>query len=457
MLRRPRSIVAIALLAGVVASVAVSPATAFWKASGSGSASGTVATLPTAAQPSTSASSQSVTVTWAQSTFPGTTRIGSLTGGGYRLTRYASVGSTPIVPNAPCATTISGAGASLSCVEPGVPYGAWQYAVNAVLNTFTGAQGAKSVAISVTTAAPVLSAVTAQNPGTGQNTGDIHIGWAAVTGATGYNVYRRLAAGSFDLASPLNGATPLSSATISYSDPGSGLAQGANYHYVVRAVAGSPVVESASSNDLGADTISRPPAPTAVTVTSGGNVVGAATCGVTAGTRFVNNAGKGSVGVTATIVAPVAGETVVFSATTTTTVTTTVAAPSTSVSSTLNLASLADGTVTLTAQTKDAAGNLSTTTAAANVVVKDVVSPATPTATYHATGGSGLLGLNAHITGATECGATITAQNALVGTYTGTAAASGLYDIDVFVLALTPYNVTSTDLAGNVSAAVSAP
>ena len=36
----------------------------------------------------------------------------------------------------------------------------------------------------------------------------LQVAWATVTGATGYNVYRRTSAGSYNFASPLNGGTP---------------------------------------------------------------------------------------------------------------------------------------------------------------------------------------------------------------------------------------------------------
>jgi hypothetical protein len=119
--------------------------------------------MPAGNQPSATVAAQAVTVTWSQNSFLGSP-LGAYTGGGYTLTRYANGGSTPLTPSASCATRISGAGATLQCIEAGVPYGAWQYAVTPVLNTFTGAVSAKSTATNVVTAAPVLNTVTAQNP-----------------------------------------------------------------------------------------------------------------------------------------------------------------------------------------------------------------------------------------------------------------------------------------------------
>lgn len=482
------------------------PADGRWRAGGAGSGIGIVALMPAGATPAAAVSAQSVTVTWTQSTFLGT-RLGSFTGGGYLIKRYAQGSSTGVTPGAGCNSVVAGTTATLQCVEGAVPYGTWQYTVSPVLNTFTGAESANSANATVTTSAPSLSSVTAQNPTAGQTTGSIQIAWAATTGATGYNLYRRTSAGSYNFASPLNGSTPI--ATTTYADPGSGLSAATTYDYVVRALAGSPAVESASSNEAGAATISRPAspsgavtavaasggqinvswtavsgvagynvyrrtaagsynfgsplngasafagttyhdaattdgtsyfytvrsvilgagsaqvesanssesgqatadatpplAPSAVTVGSGGNVQVSAICSVAAGTRFINNAGKASVSVTATISTPETGESVLFSATTpgSTPVTKTVAAGSTSVATTLDMSTLLDGTVTLSAQTEDLAGNVSATHAPANVIVKDIVAGALSNVTY-----TNVALFADQLNGTSECGATITA------------------------------------------------
>ncbi|MGH2840522.1 MAG: hypothetical protein ACRDKY_06830 [Solirubrobacteraceae bacterium] len=532
-------------------------ASAHWSATGSGSGAGAAATMPTGSEPSGSVSVQDVTVSWAQSDFRGSP-LGSYLGGGYTLKRYPLGGSTPVTPNASCATTISGAATTLQCVEAGVPYGSWQYTVTPLLNTFTGDESAKSATVAVVTAAPTLTTVTAQNPADGEGTGAIQASWSAVAGATGYNIYRRTT-GAFDYSSPLNGATPI--ATTSYTDPGAGLTGGTTYRYVVRAVAGSPSAESASSSELNATAIARPaapggvtataiagaqvsvawssvagvigynvyrrtsagaynfssrlngatpvaattytdttsvnattyhytvravisgaagaqvesldgtesaavtadgvapPAPTAVSVTSGGPIWGSATCSVTSGTRYINAAGQAAVGISATIAAPEAGETVVFSATSSgsTPVTATVAAGSTSVSTSLNLTSLNAGTMTVTARTKDAAGNLSATLGPTNTIIKDVTVPAL-TATYS----GGFLGLDPHISGTSECGATIVATKTAGGNvgaqFSMTIASGTSYTLSVegplVGLGSVTYSVTSTDRAGNTSNAV---
>jgi hypothetical protein len=551
-------------LCALVVSWHVSPASAWWGADGSGSGSGLAATMPIANQPSASVSGQSVTVTWTQSSFQGSP-LGSHVGGGYTLTRYAQGSTSGATPNADCATTISGATAALQCLESDVPYGNWQYTATPVLDTFTGGESPKSTTVSVAPDAPALTTVTAQNPASGQATGDIELTWSAVSSATGYNIYRRAASGSYDSTSPLNGATPYTETT--YSDSGADLTGGTTYGYVVRTVAGSPAVESTSSDERSATAIARPaapggsvtatpaaggnvnvswsavsgvagynvyrrtaagsydfsaplngatpysgttyldasatngttfyytvraviigaestqvesadsaesnsatsdssppPAPSAVTVNSGGNLLSAASCGRVAGTRFINNAGKTAVSVTATIAAPEAGETVLFSATTpgSTAVTATVTPVSTSASASLNLGSLLDGTVTLMAQTQDLAGNLSATTVPTNTIVKDVAAAALSGLTYT----DNLLTAADTIGGSSECGATITAVETAGPNVGKTFPTSGTFSVgatgtfsgftvDAASLRAYGYNVTATDLAGNPSAPVS--
>ncbi len=146
-----------ALLIGLCALAVLAsgtPAEAYWLAGGSGSGLGSAATMPTGNQPSVAVSNRSVTVTWTQNTFQGSP-LGSYSGGGYTLKRYAQGSSTGVTPNAGCATRISGAGATLQCVETGVPVGNWQYSVRPVLNSFTGDEGPKSA--TATVAAPQLS------------------------------------------------------------------------------------------------------------------------------------------------------------------------------------------------------------------------------------------------------------------------------------------------------------
>ena len=128
---------------------------AYWEANGSGAGAAGTATMPTANQPTTTVTGGSVTVSWAQNSFQGTP-LGSYGGGGYTLKRYAQGSSSPVTPNASCATTISGTAATLECVEAGVAGGEWQYTATPVLNSFTGEESPKSTPITVVVA-PVNS------------------------------------------------------------------------------------------------------------------------------------------------------------------------------------------------------------------------------------------------------------------------------------------------------------
>lgn len=522
------------------------PAGAYWSAGGTGAGSGSVVTMPAGQQPSTSADGQNVSVTWAQSTLLGTS-IGSYLGGGYTVTRYAAGGSTPTTPKANCTGTITGAGTTLTCVEAGVPYGSWQYAVKPVLGSFTGEEGPKSPPVGVATDAPVLETIVRADPTGDDAVGDLQLSWAAVTGATGYNVYRRTDSGTYPQ-TPLNDA-PLAATT--FTDPGSGLAAGTSYAYVVRAVAGSPAVESAASNErlvtptgrpaapvsvsataavgaridvswtnvssataynvyrrttggsfdyanpLGAATITgttfadttavdgtsyvyvvravvagadgpieslssvesavvsadgtAPAAPTMVSVTNG-HVLAALRCSIAAGTRFVNNASKAAVNVSATLAAAEPGATVVFSATTpaSTAVSGSASAASSS-TATLNLTSLADGVLTLTAYSRDAAGNVSSAKAMTAAVRKDVVF--TPALTIRFS--SGVLGVGAKVSGNAECGADVVATKNSTQV-TGIAGSGNTYEISVSgLLASSGWTATATDPAGNTAGPVS--
>jgi hypothetical protein len=254
-----------AALAALLATLALqpaSPALAYWTAGGTGAAFGSADTLPAGGRPTASALARAVTVTWTQTLFGGLP-LGGYGNGGYSIRRYPAAGGAAVTPGAGCDSTVTGGTATLSCSESNVPPGSWRYTVTPLLGTWTGAESLKSAAVAVAPDGPALSSVTAQNPPAGQATGAIAVSWAAVPGATGYNVYRRTSSGSYDYAAPLNGPAPTSA--TSYSDPGSGLAGATTYAYVVRAVTSG--AESADSNELAATAIARLDPPASVTAT----------------------------------------------------------------------------------------------------------------------------------------------------------------------------------------------
>jgi hypothetical protein len=198
---------------------------------------------------------------------------------------------------------------------------------------------------------------------------------------------------------------------------------------------------------------SPPAVPSAVSVTSGGNVTPSpAVCAIAVGTRYVNNAGKTTVGVSATISTPETGQSVVFSATTpgSIPVTATVPAGSTTITTTLNLSTLLDGTITLAARTQDAAGNVSATPVPPNTIIKDVVAGVLTGVEYN-----DRAVVADQILGTSECGATIVAVKSGVPYTSSPLVATGAFTLNVQALGLFgsyTYTVTATDLAGNPSA-----
>ena len=245
----------------VVLALQAAPASAYWGGSGSGTSSAGVATLSGGNPPAASVSGQAVTLTWTQTTFVGLP-VGGYAGGGYTVLRYPAGGGAAVNPGTGCAGILAGGGLTVGCTESGVAAGQWQYTVTPVLGTWTGAESARSVSVSVAPGAPVLGSAAAQNPPAGQATGDVVLSWSAIAGATGYNLYRRTAAGSYDFSAPVNGATPVTG--TAFTDAGSGLTAGV-YVYVVRAVASG--AESASSNELAVTPHARPAAPASVAAT----------------------------------------------------------------------------------------------------------------------------------------------------------------------------------------------
>jgi hypothetical protein len=119
-------------------------ALAGWKADRTGTGASKAATMPAGNQPTTSASGRDITVTWTASQL-NTSPATSVTGG-YVVKRYSSPGGVVQTILAGCAGTIS----ALTCTENGVPTGAWQYTVTPKQGGWTGAESAKSAAITLT-------------------------------------------------------------------------------------------------------------------------------------------------------------------------------------------------------------------------------------------------------------------------------------------------------------------
>ena len=277
--------------------------------------------------------------------------------------------------------------------------------------------------------------------------GRIDLSWTAsvtTTNLAGYDVYRSSGAGYTKLT-----ATPLTATT--YSDTAT--TDGTTYTYKVRAVSsGTPVLDSLDSTTVTATADATAPGqPTAIVLANGGGAGGA----------YVNGANTSSLDVSVSLPA---------GSLTTDTVLLTISNGGNSVTAThagsagagtvtfsgLNVAGLGDGSLTLTATSTDAAGNVST--ARTVTVSKDTVAPGAPTAAYMDNNNTA-----DQISGSAEANASITATKtspAPTSTYSTTANGSGSYSLLVATTNGKPnppitvtYTVTATDAAGNTSAA----
>lgn len=258
MSRRRLTLFAAFLLLGLATALAPA-ASAHWSATGSGFGSGLVDTMTAANQPSTSVAAPAVTVSWAQNTVGGQ-YLGAI-GGEYEIRRYPASGGSAVTPNGACGTPVSGASATLNCIETPTPPGEWVYTVEPVLHGWSGAEGPASAMTSVSPAVPT-SFVADSAPA-----GAIALSWSASSGATGYNIFRSTTSGVFNYASPLNGGTPVSGTT--YNDTTA--VSGTTYYYVIRAlVIGGGSVQIQSPSTAQDSAISDATVPTGVTIVDPG-------------------------------------------------------------------------------------------------------------------------------------------------------------------------------------------
>ena len=185
--------VAIVVGLGFAAILVASAASAAWQSQANGGSHARARTMPAGNAPTVTVSGTAWTVSWSQVTFAGSP-LGTVTGGGYVVWRYADGSSTPVAPGPGCSGTISGAGATLSCTENAVPAGMWHYTVTPALSNWRGAESAQS-------GTPPVNALSL----VGQS------GGSYLTGTTLY--YRGAAAGSFMIQNAVvaTGSTPASS------------------------------------------------------------------------------------------------------------------------------------------------------------------------------------------------------------------------------------------------------
>jgi fibronectin-binding autotransporter adhesin len=275
--------------------------------------------------------------------------------------------------------------------------------------------------------------------------GRIDISWGqtpTTTNLAGYNLYRSSGGGAY---------TKLNTSTLTgttYTDTAT--SDGVSYTYKVTALStdATPLESLDSATVTKAADATPPTQPTAISLANGGGSGGA----------YINSSNAGSLSVTVTLASGwLATDNVTLTLSSGgASVTRQVAATSGSVTfSGLNVSAFAEGSVSASVTSTDAAGNVSTARTA--TFAKDTVAPGAPTATYtdnnNAVDG---------ISGTAEANAAISVTQTLptAGSYSTTANASGAYSLQVATVngknsapVTVAYSVKATDAAGNTSVA----
>ena len=275
--------------------------------------------------------------------------------------------------------------------------------------------------------------------------GRIDLTWSAsatTTNLAGYNVYRSNGGAFTKLnSSPLAGLAYGDTATV----------DGTSYTYKIRAVSSAtPALESLDSTTATAVADATPPGqPGSVVLTNGGG----------SGGSYINRGNESSISVSVTLAAGwLSTDTVTLTFQKGGSTVTKTANPSsgTVTFSGIDVSGLGDGTVTMTATSMDAAGNVSV--AQSSSAPKDTVAPAAPSASYVDNSNTAADG----ITGTAEANTSISIIETAPGsgTYGGSANGSGAFTIAVAAVhgssghpINVSYSVTAIDAAGNTSGA----
>jgi hypothetical protein len=132
-----RNVGAVAVLALALCGAAQ----ASWSVDDAGTAATAAKLMPAGNVPSGSVAGNSVTLTWAASTFAGGAAVP-----GYVIRRFDSSTQVEATVAAECAGTIS----ATTCTENGVPNGTWVYTVTPAAGAWRGAQSGQSAPVTVT-------------------------------------------------------------------------------------------------------------------------------------------------------------------------------------------------------------------------------------------------------------------------------------------------------------------
>jgi hypothetical protein len=276
--------------------------------------------------------------------------------------------------------------------------------------------------------------------------GRLDLSWTAsttVTNLAGYDLYRS-AGGAY---TKLN-STPLTGTT--YSDTGT--VDGTTYTYKLNAVSsGTPLLTSVDSNTVTATADATPPgAPTTVALANGGGNGGA----------YVNSGNAGSLSVSVTLPAGSLATDLVKVTISNggNSIISTKAGPAGAGTITftgLNVSALGDGTLTISANSTDLAGNVGATTSIG--VTKDTAAPGAPSANY--TDNNNAQADVVFGTAEANTSISVTKTSAPTASYSTGANGAGAYTVNVAGTPGKPqapigvtYVITATDAAGNTSA-----
>jgi hypothetical protein len=368
----------------------------------------------------------------------------------FRVTNVSSTSQTAILTlsNVPQITSISptsitlaaGASTTVDVTTSSTVAGRGSGTLRLALSGISWLYRDYSVKIDEAPEAPTAPAVV-QKPA-----GRLDLSWAAsttVTNLAGYDLYRSTGGAYTKLNStPLTGTTYSDTATV----------DGTTYTYKLNAVtSGTPLLTSVDSSTVTATADATPPgAPTTVALANGGGSGGA----------YVNSGNAGSLSVSVTLPA---------GSLSTDLVKVTISNGGNSIISTkagpagagtitftgLNVSALGDGTLTISANSTDLAGNVGATTSVS--APKDTVAPGAPSANY--TDNNNTQADVVFGTAEANASISVTKTSAPTASYSTSANSSGAYTVNVYGTNGKPstpitvtYTITATDAGGNTSA-----
>ncbi len=420
--RAPWVLIGILLVSGIG-----SAAYAFWQSiSSSNFASATGDAVMPGSKPSVSATGADISVSWSAGTTAGGRAVT-----GYTVARYnAATGGSKTPATGACAGTVT----VTSCAEQNVPGGIWFYTVTPVIGLWTGAESARSDAVSSDSTPPVASVASispSPNASGFNNSSPVIVNLTAQDNTGGSGV------ASITYAVDSGSPTTVSAANAAVTVSGDGT------HVVTYFATDNAGNASAPQNlAIKIDTVA-PGAPSIIvpTYVNSANVAAVP----------INGTAEPGSTLTLTITDPGAAHTLAR--------TVTVNGSGAWTATGLDLTSLNQGTVTYAAKATDAAGNTGSTVTVTSI--KDTLAPAVPTISAPLYVNSANVA-NVPVSGTAEAGAAVTLVVTDAGaahsvTQTATASGTGAWSTTGLNLSslnqgAVTYTATATDAAGNTGA-----